>query len=402
VNVSATTCDPSIRHKEVIVSDSPRVLIFRNAMLPRSETFILAQARALKSFRPLLAAVYPAGPSLIAREEATFVTTSGLARGELARRWYWKTGYAPQFHRRLKALAPSLIHAHFAPDGVTALHIQDVLRVPLVVTLHGYDVTINDDYFAGNPEGRLYLARRKDLWRRASAFICVSEFIKKQAVSMGFPEDKLRVLYTGIDLNLFQPSDAARDEKLILFVGRLVEKKGAFDLIRAVERLREAGVEVRVLLLGDGHLRTQLELYVRERNLPCEFLGVQPAHKVRDYLRRARIFCVPSKTAEDGDSEGLGMVFAEAQAVGTPVVSYKHGGIPEAVQEGATGLLAREGDVEGLATALLRYLREDDLWKASSMAARRWMRERFCLARQSRKLEGLYSFAVRAGQTQDF
>ena len=96
------------------------------------------------------------------------------------------------------------------------------------------------------------------------------------------------------------------------------------------------------------------------------------------------------------------MVFAEAQAVGTPVVSYKHGGIPEAVQEGATGLLAREGDVEGLATALLRYLREDDLWKASSMAGPRWMRERFCLARQSRKLEGLYSFAMRAGQTQDF
>jgi colanic acid/amylovoran biosynthesis glycosyltransferase len=378
------------RAEESVVSECPRVLIFRTSMLPLSETFILAQARALKDFRPRLAAVYPSGTSLIAREEATFVTTSGLAKGKLARRWYWKTGYAPRFHRQLKTLAPSLIHAHFAPDGVTALHIQDALSIPLVVTLHGYDVTISDDYFAGNPEGRRYLARRRELWRRASAFICVSEFIKRQAVKIGFPEDKLRVLYTGIDLGLFRTSDAPRDKKLILFAGRLVEKKGAFDLIRAVERVRESGTEARVLLLGDGPLRAQLEAYVREHNLPCEFLGMQPPEKVRDHLRRARIFCVPSKTAEDGDSEGLGMVFAEAQAVGTPVVSYDHGGIPEVVKDGVTGLLASEGDVEGLAAALSRYLRDDDLWQASSSAGPLLIREAFCLARQARKLEDLY------------
>ena len=389
-------------HGEVIVSDRPRVLVFRNAMLPRSETFILAQARALKIFRPLLAAVHLSEHSLIAGREATFVTTSESAMGELARRWYWTTGCAPLFHHRLKALAPSLIHAHFAPDGATALHVQDVLQVPLVVTLHGYDVTISDSYFACNPEGRLYLARRAELWRRASAFVCVSEFIKRQAINAGFPENKLTVLYTGIDLNLFRPSDVQRDEKLILFVGRLVEKKGAFDLVRAVERLGAAGVEARVLILGDGPLRAQLELYVREHNLPCEFLGMQPAQKVRDYLRRARVFCVPSKTAEDGDSEGLGMVFAEAQAVGTPVVSYQHGGIPEVVQDGATGLLASEGDVDGLAIGLLRYLREDDLWKESSSAGTRLIRESFCLARQSRKLEELYASTLRDGQRLDF
>jgi colanic acid/amylovoran biosynthesis glycosyltransferase len=390
VSVSATTLGASIRQREVIVSDTPAVLIFRNAMLPRSETFILAQARALKSFRPLLAAVHPSGPSLITHAEAMFVTANESVGGKVASRWYWKTGYAPLFHRRLKALAPSLIHAHFAPDGVTALHVQDALRAPLIVTLHGYDVTRNDKNFAGSPEGRLYLRRRNELWRRTSAFICVSEFIKRRAIGAGFPENKLTVLYTGIDLDLFHPSDTPRDDKLIVFVGRLVEKKGAFDLIRAVERVRDAGIEVRVLLLGDGPLRAQLELYVREHNLPCQFLGMQPADRVRDYLRRARIFCVPSKTAEDGDSEGLGMVFAEAQAVGTPVVSYRHGGIPEVVKDGITGLLASEGDIEGLATALVRYLREDSLWKASSSAGPPFIGEAFCLTRQARELEGLY------------
>ena len=93
------------------------------------------------------------------------------------------------------------------------------------------------------------------------------------------------------------------------------------------------------------------------------------------------------------------MVFAEAQAVGTPVVSYRHGGIPEVVEDGVTGLLAKEGDVDALAKALLRYLGEEDLWKASSSAGPRLMRQRFCLAHQCKKLEELYLLTVRAGQS---
>ena len=369
----------------------PKVLVFRNNLLPPSETFILAQARALRSVAPVFAAVHPSGSSIVAAADATFLSASESEWGEFARRWYWTTGVAPRFHRRLRALRPSLIHAHFAPDGAAALPLQKALSVPLVVTLHGYDVTRNEHAHATKPEGRLYLARRRELWRRAAAFVCVSHFIKEEALRRGFPDDKLVVLPIGIDLDAFRPASCTREKDRILFVGRLVEKKGCTDLLRAVEHLVATGVPVQVTFLGDGPLRPMLEHQVRSKGLPCEFLGMQAPEAVRDCLRRARVFCVPSKTAGDGDSEGLGMVFAEAQATGTPVVSYRHGGIPEIVEDGVSGLLAGEGDTRGLAEALLLYLRDDRLCRDHGLAGIRRMQAIFSLERQTRKLEELYS-----------
>ena len=201
------------------------VVIFRNSMLPRSETFVLAQARALQSYRPVLVGVYPSGgPSLVAGEEVTFLTRHEGKFGELRSRCYWKTGCAPRFHNQVRALRPRLIHAHFALDGAAALPLQRALGVPLIATLHGYDVTRGDQAIAAKPEGRLYLAAREQLWRRATAFVCVSEFIREQALQRGFPEEKLHVLPIGIDTELFKPSDQMREPGLIVFVGRLVEK----------------------------------------------------------------------------------------------------------------------------------------------------------------------------------
>jgi glycosyltransferase involved in cell wall biosynthesis len=156
------------------------------------------------------------------------------------------------------------------------------------------------------------------------------------------------------------------------------------------------GVRARAVILGDGPLRRRLEGQAAAGDLECEFAGMQPRAAVREWLNRARIFCVPSKTAADGDSEGLGMVFAEAQAMGTPVVSYRHGGIPEVVAPGETGLLAEEGDVAALARSLARYLTDNGLWQAHRQAGMRRVAENFDLARQTPKLEAVYDQVVAA------
>ena len=377
--------------RQSAVSRRPKVLVFRNNLLPPSETFILAQARALRAVAPVFAAVHPAPASIVPAADAHIVSASASKWGELGRRWYWATGVAPQFHRRLRALRPTLVHAHFAPDGAAALPLQAALGVPLIVTLHGYDVTRDERTHAQKPEGRLYLAHRHELWKRAAVFLCVSHFIKDEALRRGFPADKLVVLPIGIDVEAFRPAACAREKERILFVGRLVEKKGCADLLRAVEHLVAAGVPVNVTFVGDGPLRPVLEQQARKDGLPCEFLGMLPPAAVRDHLRRARVFCVPSKTASDGDSEGLGMVFAEAQAMGTPVVSYRHGGIPEIVAHGTSGLLAEEGDVLGLAEALSLFLRDDALCRDHGLAGTRRMQTIFSLHQQTRKLEELYA-----------
>jgi hypothetical protein len=107
-------------------------------------------------------------------------------------------------------------------------------------------------------------------------------------------------------------------------------------------------------------------------------------------MSRARVLCNPSVTAASGDVEGFGMVFAEAQAVGTPVVSFAHAAIPEAVNHGVTGLLCPERSVEPLAEALLTFLTDDSFWFRASQFAAAWVRDHFDIARQTRKLETIY------------
>jgi colanic acid/amylovoran biosynthesis glycosyltransferase len=376
-----------------------RVLIFRNELLPRSETFILAQAMALRSFEAYFAGVHPAINSLDLPTEQVFVSSLPSFAGKARRRLFWRAAVAPGFYSRLQKLRVGLVHAHFALDGAAALAICKHLKLPLVVTLHGFDVSSSDDSLRRSEEGRLYLRRREELWEKTAVFICVSEFIRGKALEKGFPESKLRVHYTGVDLSVFEEQAVERDPNLIVFTGRLVEKKGCRYLLDALARVREQHPAAHLVVIGAGPMDGVLKEQAAALKLSCEFLGVQPVDVVRQYLARARVFCVPSVTAANGDSEGLGMVFAEAQAMGTPVASFRHGGISEIVRDGSTGLLAPEGDTEGLAANLLRLLRDDALWRELSGNGVRSMRTSFDIQKQTAVLEDIYLDVMRGRLT---
>jgi colanic acid/amylovoran biosynthesis glycosyltransferase len=382
--------------KAVSTQARPRVVIFRNELLPASETFIRAQAAALQGFEPLFAGVHGALRPLQLDAPPLLLDGSSSHLGKLRRRLFWNVSCAPGFYREMLELHPVLVHAHFAIDGAAALPIARRLQVPLVVTLHGYDVTSSHKALSRSPEGRVYLRRRKRLWEQASIFVCVSRFIRDQALARGFPREKLEVLHTGVDLSLFRPSETARDPNLIVFVGRLVEKKGLRHLLDAFEIVRQEHPAAHLVCIGAGPLESELRERVAASGLRCEFLGSQPQELVKRKLAEARVLCVPSVRAASGDSEGLGMVFAEAQAMGTPVVSFQHGGIPEVVRHGHTGLLAPEGDSAALAQHLLRLLRDDVSWKEFSDNGRQWVREAFDLARQTRGLEEIYRRVLRS------
>jgi colanic acid/amylovoran biosynthesis glycosyltransferase len=256
--------------------------------------------------------------------------------------------------------------------------------VPLIVTLHGNDVTVR--------------GRQPDRYRRlgeeASLFICVSKFIRDRAVEAGFPSQKLLVHYIGIDRDLFSPSASPVTSQSVLFVGRLVEKKGCEYLLRAMQLVQQMHPRCDLTVIGDGPLRPSLEALARELGVNCRFRGIQSAAIIRQTLQTTRIFCTPSLTAADGDSEGLGMVFAEAQAMGVPVISTIHGGIPEVVADRLTGLLTPERDQQALADALSLLLADDDLWQLFHRAAPRHIEQHFDLKTQTALLENIYSGIV--------
>ena len=371
-------------------SNTRKVVIFRNELLPTSETFIEAQARALVEFEPIFAGVHAAQKSLTLPTPPVLIDSTSDLVGKLRRHLYWRGSMASNFYSKLRKMDPSLLHAHFALDGAAALPIAKYLKIPLIVSLHGYDVTSCDSSFRKFEEGRLYLRQRERLWEHASVFLCISEFIRERAIQKGFPRSKLRVHYTGIDLSLFAANSGERQRDLIVFVGRLVEKKGCERLLESLALVKKGCPAVRLIVIGTGPLETELRDKVATEHLPCTFLGAQPQQVVREHLVRARLLCVPSLTASNGDSEGLGMVFAEAQAVGTPVVSFLHGGIHEVVLHGRTGLLANEGNSIELAKNLLLLLGEDDRWCRYSEHGARWVREAFDLRKQTEQLERIY------------
>jgi colanic acid/amylovoran biosynthesis glycosyltransferase len=368
----------------------PRVVIFRSALLPGSETFIREQAEALRRFEPVYAGLKQVRSGLPRSARSILLTSRGGLYSKLKTLLYQGSGYGPAFESQVCEVRPSLIHAHFALDGVAALPLAKHLNIPLIVSLHGYDVTSSDQSLRKSSSGFFYLMRRRQLWDQAHTFLCVSEFIRDKAVEAGFPADKLLVHYTGVNCDDFSRSDHTRDGS-VLFVGRLVQKKGCQFLLDAMVEVSRALPHTSVRVIGDGPLRGDLESQARRLKIPVRFLGALPTSEVRASMSRASIFCVPSVRADNGDSEGFGMVFAEAQAMGTPVVSFNHGGIPEAVEDGRTGLLVPERDPHALAAAMIRLLRDAALWSSFSTRGTAHIREKYSLETQTRILEDIYA-----------
>lgn len=372
------------------------ILIYRSTLLPISETFIQAQAGALKTFNPHFVGFERSLESLQVSGSAVVASDYSYLPTAVRLRAHYILGDLPALFRRkflraLRALEPRLLHAHFATDGVAAMPLASRLQIPLVVSLHGNDVTVRDAHYRSSLGGRSFLARRRKLGRRASLILCVSEFIRGKAIEGGYPEHKLRVHYTGTDTKRFSPNTGIKRKALVLFVGRLVEKKGCEYLVRAMAQVQQAVPEAQLVILGDGPLRSVLEQQASQTLRDYHFLGSQTSEQIHHWMNQAKVFCAPSVTAEAGDAEGFGMVFIEAQAMGVPVASFRSGGVPEAVADGETGLLAPEKDWRTLARNIVTLLTDGAAWKSMSEAGRRRVLRDFDLGKQCAQLEQIYT-----------
>lgn len=372
-----------------------QVIIFSSLLLPPSQTFIKGLGERLQQFEPLyVGSRLTSGLSL--PPDRTIVVNRGGIGGAIAEVNFKLWGIAPDLVRQLRSHKPVLINAQFGLSGVLALPLAKQLNIPLIVHFRGADATMKADAIKyASLNHWLFYRRRKTLQQEAALFIAVSEFIKGKLLNTGFPEEKVVVHYEGIDLEQFKPDPQIPREPIVLFVGRLTEKKGCDDLIKAMGKVQAAIPNAELVMIGDGSLLAQLQELASQELRQYRFLGVQPPEVVKQWMNRAYLLCNPSKTAPNGDSEGLGMVFVEAHAMGLPVVSTQHGGIAEVVESGKSGFLVPEGDWQQLASKIEQLFSQPDLWQTFSKNAQETVKNRFDDRQQIEKLEAIYRQVLR-------
>ncbi|QDB78481.1 glycosyltransferase family 4 protein [Georgenia wutianyii] len=241
--------------------------------------------------------------------------------------------------RTVRRHRPDVVHAHWiVPQGLVATVCAP--RTPRLVTTLGGDL-----YALDSP-----LLRRLKGWvvRRAGHVTVMNEEMRRLVIDLGAAPEKVSVMPMGADLSGVVPRVERPDGPVrLLFVGRLVEKKGLHVLLEALRLVR---ADVRLTVVGDGPLRAQSERAAE--GLPVTFAGQLGRTALRQAYAEADIVVVPSVPAASGDQDGLPVVLLEAMGTGCAVVASALAGIDEAVRDDVDGVLTAPGDPAALARAL--------------------------------------------------
>lgn len=227
----------------------------------------------------------------------------------------------------------------------------------------------------------------KRVFNRSDGIVSFSNFTKKEVEKLyGLEKDKITTIYPGISVpkidqkevnGLIKRYKVGKKDFMVLFVGRLVERKGVDDLIRAIGKMKRE--RVKLLVIGGGPEKEKLTRLVMKLGLQKKvlFVGDAPYHKIHPFYKLADIFCMPSKyLKEKGDVEGLGLAFLEAQSYGIPVIGAQSGGIPEAIDDGRSGFIVPEEDPDSIKEKIL-LLRDKQLYKKMSEHALKFVKRKF-------------------------
>ena len=362
--------------------------MFREDFLPFSQTFVFEEIRLLARHHVDVFAWRRLNETLFPYDA---VNVGGVP--------FLLTGYHPAFHSKFHSEPYELIHAHFGTSGMYALPYASRYRLPLVVTFHGVDVTVLSSWARFLPHRWPYAWLSPKVLQRMTLGLCVSDEVRDRLCALGAPADRLVIHRLGIDLGQFTIGvrDSTRVE--VVMVGRLVEKKGFEYGLQAFARVAKSHPNVFLTIVGDGPRRRSLERLTATLGIGdrVTFTGVLASRAVSEQLRRSDVLLAPSVTGHDGNREGSPMTVKEGSASQVVPVSTYHAGIPEIVEDGATGFLVNERDVDGLADRLERLVRDQQLRAHMGRAARAKMEREFDNRVQVDELERLYDRAVELG-----
>jgi len=280
-----------------------------------------------------------------------------------------------------------MIHAHTAlPCGEAAMALAKELNIPFVVSVHGLDA------FAEKQAGRALAPWTKRssmrVYREAHTIVCISEKVRDQ-----FSENlraKTRVIYNGVDPELFTAGPEASSRLTVLSIGNLIPIKDHALLLRAFAETRKTVPNVELEIVGEGPERGNLIHLAGKLGIGrhVRFLGRLGRPAVALAMQRCAVFALPSRY------EGLGCVYLEAMSCGKPAIGCLGQGIDEIIDHGKNGVLVPPEDVVALCNALSAVLQDANLRRRLGSAARDRILQSHTLEHQAQQLAELYRESV--------
>lgn len=244
-----------------------------------------------------------------------------------------------------------LVHFGYAGALANKLRELGILKGKQATVFHGADISRRHILDEHKQDYR-------NLFQQSELMLPISHLWQNKLIEMGCPPEKIHVTRMGIEPEKFnfQPRDAFHMPLRIVSVARLTEKKGLDVAVKASAILKQRGGQFQYTIIGNGDQDQMMRDFIaREEMDDCVTMpGFKPQEEIRQALNEADIFLLPSKTAADGDMEGIPVALMEAMAVGLPVVSTFHSGIPELIENNVSGWLVKEDDAEALAETLLK------------------------------------------------
>jgi len=318
------------------------------------------------------------------------------------RRWWQKSvqggpiimyrGEARRLLGQIEKAGARVLHVYFGHMGVHLLPVLEMAKIPVVVSFHGADAQVDLD----KPK---FLEATRKVFTLAKLLVVRSHSLKAKLVGAGCDEAKIRIQRAGVplkDIPFRQREVPADGAWRCVQAGRLIEKKGLGTSLRAFAEFSKTYPKSTLTLAGDGELRADLwslaqKLGVAER---VKFTGFLGQSELRALYAGAHVFMHPSQIGKDGNQEGVPNSMLEAMASGLPILATTHGGIPEAVVHGESGLLVAERDHAALAAEMLALAGDPARFTTMSKVAAEHVARTFEIGASAAVLEGIYDEAV--------
>jgi len=381
-----------------------KIAHIKSPFLPLTETFIYNYISSLKRYEPVIISetqindnIFPVKNIIVQRSKDFYFEnllrhTRNWLYGKIQKEIFFKKFYT----NALNTANSDVVHIHFGAPAILYSKIVEKLKLPLIVSFYGYDLS-SLPYTLGKD---IYM--KNNLFDIGQIFTAEGEYALNKLVNLGCPKEKVRLLRIGIKTKnyKFLPRSLSTSKNIkLLFCGRFVPKKGLLLLLKLISLARNDGLNIFCNVIGFGPQEKEAKDFVQKHNIQqhVNFLGILSQNDFIKECYNNHIFVAPSqKDVSNNETEGgAPTVILEALATGMPVIGSDHADIPNIVIDKKTGIIFKEKDLNSFYQALVEMLEMYKYWEVMGRAGRGFIEKYHDTNKVNNLLENYYDEAQR-------